>query len=138
MTDKAEKIIEVKKSFEAVSKKIAVLDQVLSEERSAIVAKAFSAGRDLTVAEQARLRQIAATRGELAVALQALALDTIAKLENSAIVESIKADILAVNHQLSDDLKKLKDLVLHVAEAEAVAKGLANVITSLASLIAVI
>lgn len=120
-------IAEVKASFEDQLQAIFVLDQTLSAERSALKRKAFAEGRPLTADEVKRRKEIAATRGELAEAMEVLALDTVDALENSSDVDKLLSNINAVNQQLKDDLDRLKKIEENAAKVEAVAKGLASV-----------
>jgi hypothetical protein len=127
-------IAEVKETFETELQAIFFLDQTLAEERSAIKMKAFAEDRPLTDEEVSRRKEIAATRGELAEAMEALALDTVNALENASDVDDLLSNIKAVNQQLKDDLDRFKQLEETAAKAEAVAKGMAGVIEKLLSL----
>lgn len=124
-------IAEVKASFETALQDIFLLDQTLAAERSALNRKAFAEGRPLTAREIERRKEIAATRGELAEAIEALALDTVAALENASDVDVLIARISAVNQNLQDDLDRLKKIEDRVAKVEAVANGLASVVGKL-------
>lgn len=127
-------IAEVKESFETELHAIFALDQVLAAERSSLKRKAFVEGRKLTAEEVKRRKEIAATRGELAEAMEALALDTVDALESASDVDSLLANIGAVNQQLKDDLDRLKQLEKNVAKVEKVAKGMARVVEKLIGL----
>lgn len=127
-------IAEVKESFESELLAIFSLDQALAEERSALRRMAFAEGRPLTDKEVQRRKEIVATRGELAEAMEALGLDTVNALENASDVDSLLSKIAMVNQQLKDDLDRLRQLEEKVAKAEAVASGMAQVINNLSSL----
>lgn len=127
-------IAEVKESFESELLAIFSLDQALAEERSALRRMAFAEGRPLTDKEVQRRKEIVATRGELAEAMEALGLDTVNALENASDVDSLLSKIAMVNQQLEDDLDRLRQLEEKVAKAEAVASGMAQVINNLSSL----
>lgn len=124
-------IADVKKSFETELQAIFSLDQMLAAERSAIKRKAFSEGRVLTKEEINRRKEIAATRGELAEAMESLALDTVEALENASDVDKLLSSIGAVNQQLKDDLDRLQQIQESAAKVEAVAKGMTKVIANL-------
>jgi len=126
-------IAEVKKGFENELQAIFSLDQALAEERSAIRRIAFAEGRLLTDSEVNRRKEIAATRGELAEAMEALGLDTVNALENASDVDSLLSKIDIVNQQLKDDLDSLKELEDKAAKVEAVANGMAQVVEGLLS-----
>lgn len=126
-------IAEVKKSFEKELQAIFSLDQALAEERSAIRRIAFAKGRPLTDSEVNRRKEIAATRGELAEAMEALGLDTVNALENASDVDSLLSKINIVNQQLEDDLDRLKKMADKAAKVEAVANGMAQVVKKLLS-----
>jgi len=127
-------IAEVKESFENELQAIFSLDQALAEERSALRRVAFAEGRPLTDEEVQRRKEIVATRGELAEAMEALGLDTVNALENASDVDSLLSKIALVNQQLEDDLDRLRQLEEKVAKVEAVASGMAQVINNLLSL----
>lgn len=127
-------ITELRDAFEAELHAIFSLDQTLAEERSAIKRKAFEEGRPLTAGEVERRKEIAATRGELAEAMEVLGLDTVDALEEASDVDKLLSSIGAVNQQLEDDLERLKKLEEKAKKAEAVAKGLAEVTSKLLSL----
>ena len=127
-------IAEVKEAFEAELYAIFSLDQTLAEERSAIKRKAFVEGRPLTADEVERRKEIVATRGELAEAMEVLGLDTVNALENASDVDALLDSIGVVNQQLADDLERLKQIEEKAKKAEAVAKGLVEVTTKLLSL----
>ncbi len=78
-----------------------------------------------------RRKEIAATRGELAEAMETLALDTVDALENSSDVDNLLRNIEAVNQQLQDDLEHLKQIAEHAAKAAAIASGMATVVGKL-------
>ena len=127
-------IAEVKESFETELHNIFALDQELAAERSALKRKAFAEGRKLSDKEVKRRKEIAATRGELAEAMETLALDTVNALESASDVDKLLAHIGAVNQQLKDDLYRLKQLVENVEKVEKVAKGMAGVVEKLLDL----
>ena len=127
-------IAEVKASFEEQLQTIFALDQTLAAKRSALKRKAFAEGRQLTDDEVKRRKEIAATRGELAEAIEALALDTVDALENASDVDKLLSNIKIVNQQLKDDLDRLKQIEENAAKAEAIAKGMAEVIGKLLDL----
>lgn len=127
-------IAEVKTIFEYELQAIFSLDQALAEERSAIRRKAFAEGRPLTNVEVKRRKEIAATHGELAEAMEALSLDTVNALESASDVDLLLSKIGVVNQQLKDDLDRLKQLEDKVAKAEAVVSGMAQVVEKLLSL----
>ena len=126
-------IAEVKKIFENQLQAIFTLDQALAEERSALRRIAFAEGRPLTEVEVKRRKEIAATRGELAEAMEALGLDTVNALENASDVDSLLSKIDIVNQQLKDDLDSLKELEDKAAKVAAVASGMTQVIGKLLS-----
>ena len=127
-------IAEVKKAFQDARASIADLDQKLAAERKKIKVTAFRAGRPLTAAEIARRKEIAATRLELAEALQVLALKTIRSLEIAEDVDDLIREIGAVNQQLEDDLARLGEVASHAATAARVVEGLAKLAAKLAEL----
>lgn len=127
-------IAEVKTLFENQLQAIFLLDQTLSAERSALKRKAFAENRQLTADEITRRKEISGTRGELAEAMKALALDTVDALENSSDIDALLIDIETVNQQLKDDLDRLKKIEENAAKVEAVAKGLASVTDKLLDL----
>jgi len=127
-------IAEVKESFETELHAIFSLDQALAAERSALKRKAFIEGRKLTAEEVKRRKEVAVTRGELAEAMEVLALDTVDALENASDVDNLLANIGAINQQLTDDLDRLKQLEKNVAKVEKIAKGMAEVVDKLLSL----
>lgn len=126
-------IAEVKSSFENELQAISSLDQTLAEERSAIKRGAFAEHRTLTDVEIKRRKEIAATRGDLAEAMETLGLDIINALENASDVDVLISKIRIVNQQLKDDLDGLKQLEEKVAKVKAVANGMAKVIKKLLS-----
>ena len=124
-------IAEVKESFETELQALFALDQLLAEERSTLKREAFVAGRPLSPEEVIRRKEIAATRGELGEAMEALALDTVNALENASDVDALLSRINMVNQQLADDLERLKQMEEKVARVEAIAKGMDGVIDKL-------
>lgn len=127
-------IAEVKESFETELHAFFALDQVLAAERSALKRKAFVEGRKLTAEEVKRRKEIAATRGELAEAMETLALDTVDALESASDVDNLLANIGAVNQQLQDDLDRLKQFEENVAKVEKIAEGMVGVVDKLLGL----
>ncbi|NKC12083.1 MAG: hypothetical protein GKR94_07730 [Gammaproteobacteria bacterium] len=127
-------IAQVKESFETELHAIFALDQALAAERSALKRKAFVEGKQLTPEEVKRRKEIAATRGELAEAMEALALDTVDALENASDVDDLLASISAVNQQLEDDLERLKAIEETTKKVEKVVSGMATVIDKLQGL----
>ena len=124
-------IDEVRATFDAGRAEISALDQALAAERTTIRRAAFHAGRPLTHAEIARRKEIAATRTELAEALEALALSTIDALENAEDLDNLLHSINSVNQQLDDDLARLQGLVDYAETAAMVAEGIAKAVEKL-------
>ncbi|WP_461535242.1 hypothetical protein [Spongorhabdus nitratireducens] len=127
-------IAEVRECFEIELHAIFALDQALAAERSALKRKAFAQSRKLTDQEVKRRKEIVATRVELAEAIEALALDTVDALENASDVDSLLANIGAINQQLEDDLDHLKQLQKNAEQAQKVAEGMAAVVDKLIAL----
>jgi hypothetical protein len=127
-------IKEIKQSFETELLAIFSLDQSLAEERSAIKRLAFAQGRALTATEVQRLKQIAATRGELAEAIEDLGLDTVNALESVSDIDLLLSKIGIINQQLKDDLDHLKTIEDKAAKAQVVANGLLEIVDKLKSL----
>lgn len=127
-------IKEIKQSFETELLAIFSLDQSLAEERSAIKRLAFAQGRALTATEVHRLKQIAATRGELAEAIEDLGLDTVNALESVSDIDLLLSKIGIINQQLKDDLDHLKTIEDKAAKAQVVANGLLEIVDKLKSL----
>ncbi|USG62423.1 hypothetical protein NBZ79_05455 [Sneathiella marina] len=109
-------------------------DQALSAESKRIKGQAFDEGRALNNAEIERRKSIAATRMELADALEVLGISTIDALENSDNIDILIKEIDATNQQLEDDLARLKIMVEYAEIAAKVAEGLATAATKIASL----
>lgn len=128
-------IAEVRNSFETALAAIEELDQTLAAETKRIRGQAFDEGRALNGAEVNRRKSIAATRMELADALEDLGLGTIDALENADDIDSLINVINATNQQLEDDLDHLKIMVEYAVTAAKVADGLAKAATQLAGLV---
>lgn len=128
-------IAEVRNSFETALAAIEELDQTLAAETKRIRGQAFDEGRALNDAEVNRRKSIAATRMELADALEDLGLGTIDALKNADDIDSLINVINATNQQLEDDLDHLKIMVEYAVTAAKVADGLAKAATQLAGLV---
>ena len=127
-------VSEVREHFERQRQKIADLDQSLANERSELKRKAFEEGRALTDDELKRRREIVVERERWAKAMEGLALETVAALENASDVDTLLKKINALNQQLRGDLERLQEVEAHAARAEAVAKGLASLVGALLDL----
>ncbi|MEM7221928.1 MAG: hypothetical protein AAF495_03050 [Pseudomonadota bacterium] len=129
-----ETIEEIRTTFQTTRDAIAQLDGELAAERKAIKVAAFRAGRPLTADEVARRKQIAATRLELAEALQELSLNTLDALDSAPEVAALVNEINAINQQLTDDLNHLKQIEKFAETAAKVAEMLAEAAKVVASL----
>lgn len=127
-------IDEVSAAFDAARREISELDQALAEERTAIRRKAFHDQRPLTDEEIARRKAIAATRLELADALETLAFSTLKAMENADDLDDLLHTINSVNQQLDDDLARLSEIVNYAQSAAKVAESIASAAEKLTEL----
>ena len=127
-------INEIRALFDDARATIATLDQELAAERSTIRKTAFLDGRPLTPDEITRRKELAATRTELADALETLAESTINSIETDEGLKDVIHAVQSVNLQLEDDLDRLRKVERHAQNAASVAAGLTRVVDLLVSL----
>ena len=127
-------IDEVKAAFEEQLQTIYVLDQSLGAERAELLRRAFKEGRALSDQEVKRRKEIASTRQELADALRILGLETVGALESASDVDSLLAEIEAINLQLKDDLDHLHNIAKYAGKVAKFASGMALVLEKLQKL----
>lgn len=115
---------------------LGMLASNLNDGIDAIEAKVFQEDRDFTPSERNRRDFLRASLDETNGAISELAFVTLDRLNQSAEVERMRADIDDVNRQIRDDLTRLKAIEDFAQQAAAALALLAQIAEGLAGLAA--